>query len=103
MCGALPARATMSGRLTLGYREAVATASTPWMAEGQAVRGHEFHYSKVQSLDPGALSAWQLSTRTFERAEGIVRGGVQAGYLHVHWAAHPELAQAFARAAGVAA
>jgi cobyrinic acid a,c-diamide synthase len=99
MCGALPARASMSGRLTLGYREAVATAATPWIAAGQAVRGHEFHYSKVQSLDPRALSAWRLSTRTFERAEGIVRDGVQAGYLHVHWAAHPELAQAFARAA----
>jgi cobyrinic acid a,c-diamide synthase len=102
MCGALPARASMTGRLTLGYREAVATAPTPWLAAGQAVRGHEFHYSRVESLDPRALSAWKLSTRTFERVEGMVRGGVQAGYLHVHWAAHPELAQAFAQAAACA-
>jgi len=99
MCGALPARATMGRRLTLGYRDAVATAATPWLADGRAVRGHEFHYSKMESLDPEALTAWRLSTRTFERAEGIVRGGVQAGYLHVHWAAHPEIAQAFAAAA----
>lgn len=103
MCGVLPARAEMSGRLTLGYREAVATASTPWLAEGQAVRGHEFHYSKVHALDPRALSAWRLSTRTFERLEGIVSGGVQAGYLHVHWAAHPDVARAFAHAAAVGA
>ncbi len=103
MCGALPALAVMGRRLTLGYREAVATASTPWLAQGQAVRGHEFHYSKVESLDPEALSAWRLSTRTFERAEGMVRGGVQAGYLHVHWAAHPEIAQAFAAAAAIGA
>ncbi|MCW3015161.1 MAG: cobyrinate a,c-diamide synthase, partial [Solirubrobacterales bacterium] len=99
MCGVLPARAHMGGRLTLGYREAVAITATPWIAAGQAVRGHEFHYSAVESLDPLVAGAWRLSTRMFERAEGVVRGGVQAGYLHVHWAAHPELAQAFARAA----
>ncbi|MCW2959109.1 MAG: cobyrinate a,c-diamide synthase [Solirubrobacterales bacterium] len=102
MCGALPARACMSGRLTLGYREAVAATATPWLAKGQTVRGHEFHYSTVEALDPEARRAWQLSTRTFERAEGIVSGGVQAGYLHVHWAAHPGIAQAFARAAAPA-
>ncbi len=99
MCGALPARASMSGRLTLGYREAVAAAGTPWLAEGRSVRGHEFHYSRVEALDPAARSAWKLSARTFERDEGIVCRGVQAGYLHVHWAAFPEIAQAFAGAA----
>lgn len=100
MCGVLPARAYMAGRLTLGYREATATTATPWLPAGTTLRGHEFHYSKVESLDPRAAAAWQLSTRTFERPEGIVRGGVQAGYLHVHWGAHAEVAHAFARAAG---
>ncbi|WP_354700358.1 Hydrogenobyrinate a,c-diamide synthase [Paraconexibacter sp. AEG42_29] len=99
MCGVLPARAFMAGRLTLGYREAVAATATPWLAAGHALRGHEFHYSKVESLDPRAQAAWQLSTRTFERPEGVVSGGVQAGYLHVNWAAYPEVAHAFARAA----
>jgi cobyrinic acid a,c-diamide synthase len=102
MCGALPARATMTGRLTLGYREAVAIAATPWIAAGRAVRGHEFHYSELESPGPRALSAWRLSTRSSERVEGIVSGGVQASYLHVHWAAQGELAQAFARAAAEA-
>jgi cobyrinic acid a,c-diamide synthase len=99
MCGVLPARAAMVGRLTLGYRDAVATAATPWMGEGHRVRGHEFHYSSVERLEPRTPSAWRLSTPTMEGAEGIVSGGVQAGYLHVHWAAHPDLARAFARAA----
>jgi cobyrinic acid a,c-diamide synthase len=40
-----------------------------------------------------------LSARGRERADGFVAGGVQAGYLHVHWAAHPEIALRFARAA----
>jgi cobyrinic acid a,c-diamide synthase len=52
-----------------------------------------------ESLDPRAEAAWQLSTRTFERPEGMVRGAVQAGYLHVHWGAHPEIARGFAAAA----
>jgi cobyrinic acid a,c-diamide synthase len=97
MCGVLPARATMRGRLTLGYREAVATTATPWLAAGTAVRGHEFHYSAVDDLP--TPRAWRLSTRSVERPEGMVSGGVQASYLHVHWAAHPELAQSFAQAA----
>lgn len=99
MCGALPARAFMAGRLTLGYREAVAATATPWLAAGHALRGHEFHYSKVEALDADAAAAWHLSTRSFERPEGMVCGGVQAGYLHVHWGAHPDVAQAFAHAA----
>ena len=102
MCDVLPARAAMTGRLTLGYREAVATTTTPWLEAGAAVRGHEFHYSRVEASDPQAQSAWRLSTRNFERTEGMVRGSVQAGYLHVHWAAHPEVAHAFAQAAAPA-
>ncbi len=102
MCGALPARAAMGRRLTLGYRSAVASTTTPWVGAGQAVRGHEFHYSTIELLDPAARRAWTLSTRTFERSEGIVSGGVQASYLHVHWAAHPELAAGFACAAAAA-
>ena len=99
MCGVLPARAAMGKRLSLGYREATAAAGTPWLARGERVRGHEFHYSRVEALDPAAVPAWTLSARTVEKLDGMVSGGVQAGYLHVHWAAHPQLARSFARAA----
>jgi cobyrinic acid a,c-diamide synthase len=101
MCGVLPARAAMGKRLSLGYREATAAAATPWLARGERMRGHEFHYSRVEALDPEAAAAWTLSARTFERTDGMVLGGVQAGYLHVHWAAHPHVARAFARAAAM--
>ena len=98
MCGVLPGRATMSSRLTLGYREAVALTATPWLDPGARVRGHEFHYS---TADPGpeALPAWELSARNVSRREGIVAGAVHASFLHVHWAAHPALAARFAAAA----
>jgi len=99
MCGVLPARAQMTNRLTLGYREAVAATATPWLAAGECVRGHEFHYTQVESVYEGSLpAAWELSARGDTRPEGWVRGALQASYLHVHWAAHPQLAWRFAAA-----
>ena len=104
MCGVLPARGHMAGRLTLGYREAVAATATPWIDAGERVRGHEFHYSQVQppaGAGAGAAPAWTLSARGHTADEGVVTGALQASYLHVRWAAHPQLAQRFARAAAV--
>jgi cobyrinic acid a,c-diamide synthase len=99
MCGVLDATARMTDRLTLGYREARVSTSSPLAEEGASVRGHEFHYS---SVEPGAgeRPAWELAGRG---AEGFVAGGVHASYLHTHWAATPELPRELARAAQRAA
>jgi cobyrinic acid a,c-diamide synthase len=103
MCGVLGARARMTDRLTLGYREARALSGSPLMGEGELARGHEFHYSLVE---PGAgeRPAWELAGRG---REGFVRDNVHASYLHLHWAATPEvprrLVRAAARSAGVRA
>ena len=104
MCGVLPARARMTGRLTLGYREATAVASTPWLHAGERVRGHEFRYSAVDQPGPSGppAAAWTLTARGTERREGFVVGAVQASYLHVHWAAYPHLALRLARASRAA-
>jgi cobyrinic acid a,c-diamide synthase len=95
MCGRLPLTAEMGGRLTLGYREAVAASPTPWLAAGTPVRGHEFHYSSARYRGAPA-PAWDLAGRG---RDGIVAGAVQAGYLHVHWAAFPEIPAGFVAAA----
>ena len=95
MCGVLDAKATMTGRLTLGYREARALTDSPLIEQGPDVRGHEFHYSAV---DPGAgeRPAWSINGRG---PEGFVAGGVHASYLHTHWAATPELPRRLVRTA----
>lgn len=98
MCGVLPGRAQMTGRLTLGYREAVSVTSTPWLEPGTRVRGHEFHYSAVV-VPAEASPAWELSARAVTRREGIVAGAVHGSFLHVNWAAHRELAAQFAASA----
>jgi cobyrinic acid a,c-diamide synthase len=40
----------MAGRLTLGYRDAMA-ATSPLAQAGTRVHGHEFHHTVVQSPD----------------------------------------------------
>jgi cobyrinic acid a,c-diamide synthase len=99
MCGVLPARARMTKRLSLGYREATVATTTPWLAAGERLRGHEFHYTQVEGE---GHPAWTLAARGAERAEGFVAGGVQASYLHVHWAAHPQIAQRLVQASAYA-
>lgn len=94
MCGVLPATARMTGSLTLGYRRAVAAGDVGGWRAGQAVVGHEFHYSVAEPLaGPGSPApVWHVDGRG---PEGFAAGGVHASYVHTHWAAHPEVADRF--------
>ncbi|MEH6379665.1 cobyrinate a,c-diamide synthase [Streptomyces sp. KLMMK] len=101
MCGVLPADARMSGRLTLGYREAVAIADNVLAQAGTRVRGHEFHRT-VTEPGAGGTPAWGF-THPERRTEGFVRDGVHASYLHVHWAGAPGTAARLVAAAAATA
>jgi cobyrinic acid a,c-diamide synthase len=100
MCKVLDADATMTGRLTLGYRDAVAVTDT-WLGPvGTRVTGHEFHRTSVvlrkpavSGLTPPAAvpqPAWQWRDAA---PEGFVTGRVHASYLHLHWAGYPRIAR----------
>jgi hypothetical protein len=90
MCGVLGADAVMTGRLTLGYRDAVAAAASPLAATGTRVHGHEFHRTAIEtgaSRDRGAAAcAWHWRQSGAAVSEGFVQGQVHASYLHTHWA-----------------
>jgi len=101
MCGVIPARAQMTARLTLGYREATATTESLYGVRGNRVRGHEFHYSTVDPLH-GEKAAWTLPGRGNQWDEGFATPSLHASYLHVHWAAYPDVALRFAHAASPA-
>ncbi|WP_405592523.1 cobyrinate a,c-diamide synthase [Streptomyces sp. NBC_01190] len=97
MCGVLDTTATMTDRLTLGYREAVALGDSPLAAAGTRLRGHEFHRTRVEPA-AGPSPAWGF-TRPERRTEGFAARNVHASYLHVHWAGEPSLARRFVEGA----
>ncbi|MFI8951285.1 cobyrinate a,c-diamide synthase [Streptomyces sp. NPDC053750] len=93
MCGVLDASARMSGRLTLGYRDAVAVTDSALAVAGTRMRGHEFHRTVVEP-GAGAAPAWGMRAPE-RRVEGFVERGVHASYLHTHWASEPGVARRF--------
>jgi cobyrinic acid a,c-diamide synthase len=99
MCGVLSGSARFTERLTLGYRDAVATADSSMHAAGTRVVGHEFHRTAVtfgQNYEP----AWRFGRGPADVvADGAVHAGVHAGYLHAHAASHPGAATRFVAAA----
>jgi cobyrinic acid a,c-diamide synthase len=89
----------MTGRLTLGYRDAVAAATSPLAPAGTRVHGHEFHRTAVQASGSSASPAWHWSQSGTSVTEGFVQGQVYASYLHTHWAGIPGAAARLAAAA----
>jgi cobyrinic acid a,c-diamide synthase len=91
LCGALPARAAMTERLTLGYRDAVALADSAVFPAGARVPAHEFHRCAVTPrAGTGPAWAWRGG-----EPEGFVTGGIHASFLHTHPAGHPDAAARF--------
>jgi cobyrinic acid a,c-diamide synthase len=103
MAGLLPGRSVMTPRLTLGYRQARAPASSWLFKERETVRGHEFHYSTWQGRPDNLKPAYELLPVSGEgepRPEGARLGSVWASYVHLHFWAKPELASRFVAACG---
>jgi cobyrinic acid a,c-diamide synthase len=94
MCGVLDVRATMTPKLTLGYRQAVAVTDSVLARAGEVVRGHEFHRTAAVPA-AGDQPAWQFGSGA---VEGHVAGLVVASYLHTHWVGHPAAAARFTAA-----
>ncbi|MCE3269866.1 MAG: dsrN [Ramlibacter sp.] len=100
MVGAIPGDAVMQARpVGRGYVHLRETAALPWPggAAGAAVRGHEFHHSRLDNLPAGLAFAWQV-----ERGHGIdgQRDGVRvhnlvASYAHLRSAAGSDWAARF--------
>ena len=93
MVGAVPASASLTSNLTLGYRDVVTRIASPVGPPGTRMRGHEFHYSRI---DP-AGEALQLSSRWGTRLEGWAGPGLLATYVHHHPGGDPRVVGSFAR------
>ena len=95
MCGVIDADAAMTPTLTLGYRDAVALTDSPLAEAGTRITGHEFHRTAVHPrsgllLSPAGGAAWAWRGAD---PEGFATANVHASYLHLHWAARPDIAR----------
>jgi cobyrinic acid a,c-diamide synthase len=96
MAGVVPTAATMTSRLTLGYRHACTTTPSPLGPAGTELRGHEFHYSSVEPRG----DAFEGLGATGAPPPGWANPRLLASYLHVHLGGAPALAATFLRSIG---
>lgn len=91
MTGVLPASTMMTKRLqALGYVEAEVVRDNPFSQKGSVIRGHEFHYSRME-CDRDAKFAYRLRRgRGIENGmDGLIEHMTLGGYLHAHFASFP--------------
>lgn len=96
MIGIVDADTVMSSQLTLNYTEAASSGS---IFGKTRIRGHEFHYSKIENIANDSRFAYSL-----RKGKGIVDGkdgfvvgdACLAGYMHLHFA-NNSLADRFVR------
>ena len=97
MAGVLPTSAVMGGRLTLGYRRAVALQDNLLVKANTTVNGHEFHRSHL-TLTP-TQPLFQTSRYDCDENMGCEGWGfpanVHASYVHLHWGESGEIPQEF--------
>lgn len=97
MCGIIPMSCKMNDRLsTVGYVTAKALRDTVIAPQGAELRGHEFHFSSAEPLEPVPNAFLFTKTRTGETyLAGYAKGDVLASYLHIHFAGFPGAAARF--------
>lgn len=94
MADIIPGHSKMGKRLTrFGYCEAQACQPTLLAAEGDVLRGHEFHYSDFSPETPAVLACRKVRDGKPVQAwsGGWQVGNTFASYLHVHFAQHPSM------------
>lgn len=100
MSGVIPFEAEMSGHAMMGYMEARALRRNILCEEGERVRGHEFHYSRVRPEYEEGSCAYEFRRRKTGalRLGGYAAGNVLGSYLHVNFWGNEVLAENFVRA-----
>lgn len=86
MVGAIPGTARLQTRLQgMGYRR----------MEPQGIKGHIFHYTRVEGSSGSPAGRLFRASGEFEREDGHAAGSIFAGYLHIHHATEPGILAQF--------
>ena len=105
LAGLISEHCRMEQRLqTVGYVEATALVDSVLCQAGETLRGHEFHFSRMEPADSAQPSqpAFQITkNRTGLSAPGGFAGpSLVASYLHIHFAGNLTAARRFVAACG---
>lgn len=86
-----------------GYTRIRVVEENPYFPVGTALKGHEFHYSRVVE---GGLESWKMAFRMTKgegldgRRDGLIYKNTLATYTHLHALGSPEWAKGLAARAG---
>jgi cobyrinic acid a,c-diamide synthase len=95
MLDLLPVRTVMQQRrAALGYVTWRAVRDTMFGPVGTELRGHEFHYSRLELLGPLAAAGMLQRDGQPSKPDGFVQDGLLAGYAHLHFGSNPAVAEA---------
>lgn len=88
MAGALPVAFAMTGKPQgHGYTVLQVAEENPFFPVGSTLRGHEFHHSRILSLDEARIRfAYRMKRGTGVDGlrDGLCRKNILAGYTHLH-------------------
>jgi len=99
MVGLVPGKSIMERKLAgMGYVEAESITDNILSGAGNKIKGHEFHYSRLEPVSGEEFKyAFRLYRNRYRDTipEGYAGGNILASYLHAHFASDPELAERF--------
>jgi cobyrinic acid a,c-diamide synthase len=98
--GLIPAQAVMQPKLAaLGYVSVVSERDSLLGTAGTMARGHEFHYSRLESPSPLPYATSLHRPGRPPKPDGIQIGGLLAGYAHLHFGSNSGVAASLLEAA----
>lgn len=101
MVGVLNGKTIMEGRLeSLNYTLAHVIRKNFLSDLGFTLRGHEFHYSKIENVPSDARFAYEMEIGKgiSRRLDGWMQHNLLASYMHIHFAYDFQIAQNFVKA-----
>ena len=86
MVGVIDANTIMTGRLTLNYTQADMTSNL--FGNIQNIRGHEFHYSKIENIPQDSKYVYNMKRGSgidVGKHDGVLIYNSIASYMHLHF------------------
>jgi cobyrinic acid a,c-diamide synthase len=96
----IPLRVVMQPKLSaLGYVTVVTDLPSALGPVGTAIRGHEFHYSRIEPLAPLTYVTSLHRLNSGSHPDAVASKGLVAGYAHMHFGSNRDVARNLVAAA----